>query len=172
MTQVYVSLGSNIEPESHICACLNALHHSFSELRCSTIYRTTAVGFAGAAFLNAVVGFHTELSSLELKTWLRQLEEQQGRERGALKFSARTLDLDLLLYAQRIDPTQQLPHADILAYAFVLQPLAELAPEQQHPILGKTFAELAAQQNIVADPLVAVHLTDAAQWQVNARNAS
>lgn len=172
MPKVYVSLGSNIEPELHICACLAALQARFSELCCSTIYRTPAVGFEGAAFLNAVVSFETDLSSLELKVWLRQLEDLQGRERNAQKFSARTLDLDLLLYADLIEASQKLPHPDIVNYAFVLQPLAALAPEQLHPILAIPLAALAAKQ-LKTDGQQALSVTKlscAEQWQLNARN--
>lgn len=172
MTQVYVSLGSNIEPETNLCACLLALQQTFGELRCSTIYRTPAVGFAGSAFLNAVVSFTTKLSSLELKAWLKQLEAQQGRVASTQKFSARTLDLDLLLYADLIKPAQKLPHPDILNYTFVLQPLAELAPEQKHPILGKSFASLAAKQLLTSEQILldAVDLPCAQVWQLNAQS--
>lgn len=169
MTRVYISLGSNIEPEFNICACLAAVYAKFGDLRCSTIYQTAAVGFAGESFLNAVLSFETALASLELKAWLKQLEIQQGREHSTQKFSARTLDVDLLLYADWIQPTQKLPHPDILHYTFVLQPLAELAPEQKHPILGKTFANLATQQLETSEhaPLKAILLPCAQQWQIN-----
>lgn len=169
MPQVYVSLGSNIEPELNLCACLAALYTRFGQLHCSTIYRTPAVGFEGEYFLNAVVSFKTELSSLELKTWFRQLEQQQGRQRSTQKFSARSLDLDLLLYADLIQPSQKLPHPDILNYSFVLQPLAELVPEQKHPILGHTFAFLAAKQLRTTEttPLTAQILACAQPWQTN-----
>lgn len=167
MAQVYVSLGSNIQPEMHVCACLQALSENFKGLRCSTIYHTAAVGFEGEPFLNAVVSFTTELTSLELKIWLRQLEEQQGRERGAQKFSARTLDLDLLLYKDIVEPAQKLPHPDILTYSFVLQPLAELAPKQNHPILGNSFSELAAKQLELTEALEPIRLDCAVQWQIN-----
>ena len=171
MAQVYVSLGSNIDPEQHFCACLQALNASFKDLRCSTIYHTAAVGFKGEPFLNAVVGFQTELTSLAIKLWLRELEEQQGRARGALKFSARTLDLDLLLYNDTVDPAQKLPHPDILTYNFVLQPLAELAPTQTHPVLGKSFSELAAKQLEQTEALEPIRLDCAVQWQINEQSA-
>lgn len=171
MPQVYVSLGSNIEPQLHVCACLQALSENFKDLHCSTIYRTAAVGFKGEPFLNAVVGFQTELTSVELKAWLRQLEEQQGRERGAQKFSARTLDLDLLLYNDIVEPAHKLPHPDILTYSFVLQPLAELAPTQNHPVLGKTFSALAAKQLELTEALEPIRLDCVVQWQINEQSA-
>lgn len=169
MPQVYVSLGSNIEPEVNLCACLVALQQAFGRLHCSTIYRSAAVGFEGEAFLNAVVNFYTELSSTELKAWLKQLEAQQGRKQSHQKFSARPLDLDLLLYADLIKPAQKLPHPDIVNYNFVLQPLAELAPEYQHPILGKSIANLAAKlaQTNEQATLTAVELSCAKPWQIN-----
>ncbi|SKA67646.1 2-amino-4-hydroxy-6-hydroxymethyldihydropteridinediphosphokinase [Thiothrix eikelboomii] len=172
MLEVYVSIGSNIEPELHFCACLAALHARFGQLQCSTIYRTPAVGFDGECFLNAVVSFHTELSSLALQAWLKQLETQQGRERSHQKFSARSLDLDLLLYADSIEPAQKLPHPDILHYNFVLQPLAELAPEQKHPILGESFADLAIKQLHTRKqvPLSPIELSCAQGWQTNGQS--
>lgn len=168
MPQVYVSLGSNIEPEANLCTCLGALQQAFGLLHCSTIYQTAAIGFAGEPFLNAVVSFNTELSSAELKAWLKQLEAQQGRVSSQQPFSARTLDLDLLLYADLIQPEQKLPHPDILQYNFVLQPLAELAPEHKHPLLGKTFTEL-AKQHLPHEPapLTPIHLACAKPWQVS-----
>lgn len=172
MPQVYVSLGSNIEPETNLCACLSALQQAFGDLRCSTIYQSAAIGFEGEAFLNAVVSFYTELSSTELKAWLKQLEAQQGRRQSHQKFSARPLDLDLLLYADLIKPAQKLPHPDILNYRFVLQPLAELAPEYQHPILSKSIASLAAKFAQTNEPaiLTAVELSCAKPWQINERS--
>lgn len=172
MPQVYVSLGSNIEPETNLCTCLSTLQQTFGHLRCSTIYRSAAIGFEGEAFLNAVVSFYTDLSSTELKAWLKQLEAQQGRRQGHQKFSARTLDLDLLLYADFIKPSHKLPHPDILNYSFVLQPLAELAPEYQHPILHKSIASLAAKlaQTNEQASLTAVELSCAKPWQINERN--
>lgn len=169
MPRVYVSLGSNIEPEIHLCQALAALNTNFANLLCSTIYQSAAVGFAGNPFLNAVVAFETDYSSLALKTWLKALEEQKGRERGAQKFSARTLDLDLLLYDDWIQAEQKLPHPDILNYQFVLQPLAELAPELKHPILGISYSALAAQQLERGGQvsLNAVQLACAKAWQVN-----
>lgn len=169
MPEVYVSIGSNIEPELNFCACLKALHAHFGSLQCSTIYRTPALGFEGEPFLNAVVSFHTELSSLALKTWLRDLEKQQGRQASPQKFSARSLDLDLLLYADLVEPTQKLPHPDILQYEFVLQPLLELAPKHKHPILGESLADLATQlhTNSESNSLIRIQLACAKPWQIS-----
>jgi 2-amino-4-hydroxy-6-hydroxymethyldihydropteridine diphosphokinase len=173
MRRVYVSLGSNIEPEINICQALAALHANFANLLCSTIYQSAAVGFEGNPFLNAVAAFETDYSSLALKTWLKALEEQQGRERGAQKFSARTLDLDLLLYDDWIQAEQKLPHPDILHYHFVLQPLAELAPELKHPILGISYSDLATKQLEIGEqmPLKDIQLDCAKTWQVNEQSA-
>lgn len=169
MPAVFVSIGSNIEPETNLCACLASLEQTFGALRCSTIYRSAAIGFEGEAFLNAVVSFYTKLSCTELKAWLKQLEVQQGRVPDQQKFSARTLDLDLLLYADLIHPDQKLPHPDILNYPFVLQPLAELAPAYKHPSLNKSLARLAKEQlkTHTLTYLAAVKLSCAKQWQVS-----
>lgn len=160
--QVYVSLGSNIQPVSNIKACLQALAAEFGALKCSTVYRTAAVGFSGPDFLNAVVGFQTTQSLADLKLWFRQLETSQGRERIEQPgWHARTLDVDLLLYADTIDVAHKLPHGDILKYAFVLYPLADIAPDDLHPVLNKTFRQMAAESTLDRSSLEAIDLAAA-----------
>ncbi len=141
--QVFISIGSNIDPKMHFRQCLAELRTQFGSLQCSTVYRTAAVGFIGADFLNAVVGFETCLSAPAIIEQLRSLETQHGRVRTAEKFSPRPLDLDLLLYGEGwIDPQLYLPHPDILRYAFVLKPLAEIAGEVIHPQQRVSIATL------------------------------
>ena len=77
-----------------------------------------------------------------IRTRLAELEAQAGRDRSAGKFSSRTLDLDLLLHGDHVDAALKLPHPDIKRYAFVLKPLADLAPNLRHPSLGTEIAEL------------------------------
>jgi 2-amino-4-hydroxy-6-hydroxymethyldihydropteridine diphosphokinase len=144
MPQAYVSLGSNICAEANICSCTRHLRDRFKNVVSSAVYRTPAEGFDGAPFLNSVVGFETAMSISELRTYLRNLEDIHGRVRSEDKFSSRTLDIDLLLYDNVVmQPEENLPHHDILRYAFVLLPLAEIAPEQTHPVLNKNFRQLA-----------------------------
>lgn len=142
-TEVFVSIGSNIKPEHHVRAALRALEEQFGSLRVSTVYQTKAVGFDGEDFLNLVVAFTTQEDVHKVYAGLTAIERANGRQPGAPKFSARTLDLDLLLYGNQVinEPGLHLPRAEILKYAFVLQPLAELAGEYKHPTTGKTLAE-------------------------------
>jgi 2-amino-4-hydroxy-6-hydroxymethyldihydropteridine diphosphokinase len=144
MARAWVSIGSNIEPEANVRGAVAALQRRFGALTVSTVYRTEAVGFEGQPFLNLVVGFDTDESPVEVFDALRAVEDAQGRTRSGPKFSARTLDLDLLLYDDRRTEVRgrPLPHPDILEYPFVLGPLAELVPDQRHPVDGRRYAEL------------------------------
>ena len=159
MASVYLSLGSNIEREANICACMQRLKHDFTDVVFSRIYETPAVGFVGEPFLNLVAGFSTELTPSALKQYLRDVETAQGRVHGEKKFSARTLDLDLLLYdALDLRPEHNLPHSDILKYPFVLFPLMEIAPSVLHPGIKQTIADIARDSELSPDTLHAIEL--------------
>ncbi len=153
--RAYASIGSNLEPERNIRDCIRLLKETFSPLTCSPVYRNPAVGFVGDDFYNLVVGFDTECPFSDLKDLFRRFEQAQGRQRGGPKFSARTLDLDLLTYGDLVMdlPGGVLPHPDILAYPFVLQPLADIAPDEYHPRVGKTYAELWRSQTPTSAPM-------------------
>ena len=140
----YISIGSNIDKEQHIPASLSALEQLFGQLTVSSIYESEAVGFIGNSFHNLIVGFDSDLDVKTVAKHLRQIELDNGRTRDCQKFSARTLDLDLILYGDLIinDGRLQIPRDEIECYAFVLEPLAEIAPNEKHPITSKTYAEL------------------------------
>lgn len=140
--RVYVSAGSNIDPRANLETACKALKQHYGALEISPLYESPAAGFSGPDFLNLVTGFRTEEAPGEIRKRLAALESQAGRDRSAGKFSSRTLDLDLLLYGDRVDASLNLPHPDIERYAFVLKPLADLAPDLRHPISGVTIAEL------------------------------
>lgn len=144
MTRGYISIGSNINKDEHIPASLRALAQTFGELAVSSIYETEAVGFTGDVFYNLVVGFDSDLEVKAVTKLLRQIELDNGRTRDSRKYAARTLDLDLILYGDLIinDGRLQIPRDEIEHYAFVLQPLAEIAPALKHPISGLCYAEL------------------------------
>lgn len=144
MAQVFLSLGSNIDRAKHIRAGLDALAQAFGDLNVSTVFESEAVGFEGENFYNLVVGMHTDLPVGQLASRLREIEDANGRVRGGAKFSARTLDIDILTYddlAGEFDGVK-LPRGEIVKNAFVLQPLAELVPARRHPLTGETFAEM------------------------------
>lgn len=144
MPRVWVSVGSNIDRERHIRAALRELRGLFGELVVSPLYETEAVGFAGDAFYNLVVGFDTGLAPGRLHELLRAIEARQGRERSGGKFASRTLDLDLLTYGDAVtdEGGKALPRDEILRYAFVLAPLADVAGDERHPELGERYRSL------------------------------
>lgn len=139
-----MSLGSNISPREQIVSAVTALREMFGELTVSPVYESQAVGFRGENFLNLVVGIRTQLTPKVLVSVLREIEESQGRVRGAEKFSSRTLDIDLLTYGDQIidSGSLQLPRDEILRYAFVLLPLSDVAGSERHPVTGQTYRGL------------------------------
>ncbi|MDG1752552.1 MAG: 2-amino-4-hydroxy-6-hydroxymethyldihydropteridine diphosphokinase [Thalassotalea sp.] len=143
MVQVYLSIGSNIDRESNLRSGLTALAELFDDLTLSSLFESEAVGFDGSPFYNMVVGFQTTQNIEQLSKTLREIEFKFGRELNAKKFSPRTLDLDILLYGDLIQTEPvQLPRDEITFNAFVLWPLAEIAPQQVHPVLKKTYQSL------------------------------
>jgi 2-amino-4-hydroxy-6-hydroxymethyldihydropteridine diphosphokinase len=160
MAQIYVSIGSNIEPLLHIRAAIADMRHYFGPLTLSSVYESEAIGFVGDNFYNLVAGFNTKQEIHAVAQLLRQIEQKNGRQRTTVKFNARTLDLDILLYDQIIltNDTLTVPRDEILKYAFVLFPLAEIAPTLKHPITGQTYAEIAQQFDNTKQPLWRVDL--------------
>ena len=155
MPQVYLSLGSNIDREQSIRRGVEQLAEQFGVLEISTVYESAAVGFEGDAFYNLVVGFQSECPWEQIQQQLRQIEEENGRARGSEKFAPRTLDIDLLIYGE-LDLQSQgidLPRAEIFKYAFVLRPLAEIAPEACHPQTGESYHQLWQQFDAEQQPL-------------------
>ena len=143
----YISIGSNIDKDKNIPTSLNALELHFGKLVISSIYESESVGFTGDSFYNLIVGFNSDLNVKEVAKILRQIELDNGRTRNSQKFSSRTLDLDLILYGNLIldDGRLQIPRNEIEHYAFVLEPLAEIAPDIKHPISGLSYADIWAR---------------------------
>lgn len=154
----FISIGSNIDRDKNTSSSILALKKLFGKITLSSIYESEPVGFMGEPFYNLIVGFNSGLEVKAIAKQLRQIERDHGRTRNCQKFSARTLDLDLILYGDLIisDGRLQIPRDEIESYAFVLEPLAEIAPELLHPISHKSYAELwqqfdknQAQQHLV-----------------------
>lgn len=141
MTTLALSIGSNIDAVSNIRAALNALAAQFEEMRCSTTFESQAVGFDGDNFLNLVVLAETDRSLDEVSAILKAIEDRLGRDRRQARFSGRTMDIDILLFGDETGAAAgiELPRAEITENAFVLQPLAELLPDEVHPATGKPY---------------------------------
>ncbi len=144
MPRVYVGIGSNIDKEENIRGAVRELTAHYGPLTLSPVYESEALGFEGENFYNLVAGFDTSRSTQEIKKLLSQIESRFGRLRQNKRFSSRTLDLDLLLYGDMVrhDDMANLPHPDIQRYAFVLRPLADIAPDLRHPETGLTCTRM------------------------------
>ncbi len=138
--QVWVGVGSNVEPVPHLQLAVAAMAERYGGLRQSSVYENPPVGFSGADFLNMVVGLDTADSAQQVTGFLESIHRQVGRASGQQQFGPRKLDLDLLLFGVLVDPAARVPRADVLRYAFVLGPLAEAAPALRHPLSGMTMA--------------------------------
>ena len=144
MPRVYVGIGSNIDRENSIRGGVRELTAHYGRLTLSPVYESKALGFEGENFFNLVAGFDSAESVERIKQVLAEIESRLGRVRGAERYSARTLDLDLLLYGDMVqhDGQVDLPHPDIRRYAFVLRPLADIAPDLRHPETNLSCAEM------------------------------
>lgn len=147
MIKVYLGLGSNVDAAFHLRSGLDALQVHFGALQLAPVYESEAVGFDGENFLNTVVQIETDCSVGALLSILRDIENASGRDRNAARFSARTLDIDILCYGGALGTIDgvHLPRDEIVKNAFVLRPLADLAPGWLHPGLHKTASQLWAE---------------------------
>ncbi|MCK9539473.1 2-amino-4-hydroxy-6-hydroxymethyldihydropteridine diphosphokinase [Dokdonella sp.] len=142
--RAWLSLGSNLDPVRHLRAALAELRQRFGEIIVSPAYRFAAVGFEGPEFINLAAGIDSDLDAFALNDWLHALEDRHGRRRDVPRFSSRTLDIDIVLFGDLVleGPGHlQLPRRD-LAQAFVLKPLADIAPEVREPRSGRRLVEL------------------------------
>lgn len=147
MVRVYVAIGSNLNKEENIRGAVRALSTAFGPLDLSPVYESEAQGFKGGNFYNLVAGLTTSKSINNVKETISEIEARFGRARKSGHVTSRTVDLDLLLYDEIVchDLHVSLPHPDIQRYAFVLLPLADIAPTLKHPETGQTFSEMWSQ---------------------------
>jgi 2-amino-4-hydroxy-6-hydroxymethyldihydropteridine diphosphokinase len=122
--QYFLSIGSNINAETNIIFAIEQLNKILTNTKFSSIYKTKAEGFEGDDFLNLVVAGESDLSFEDLNKKLKDIENESGRKRDVPKFSARTLDIDIVL---QIDEDEILYESDeIEKYTFVSEPLKEV----------------------------------------------
>jgi len=148
-----VGLGSNVgDRRAHLQAARDAMAAlpGTALIAFSSVHETEPVGVSGQGlYLNAAARLRTELDSRDLLEALMSIERAEGRQRsaGAQRWGPRTLDLDLLLYGDRVieGPGLIVPHPRMHQRAFVLAPLSEVAPEMRHPVLDMSIEELAAR---------------------------
>ncbi len=165
MVDVYVGIGSNIEPHRHIKMAMTLLSARFPSIEYSRVFESEAVGFNGANFLNLVGRFSSSdvelgpVASLDLEKncgddfdqtklvaslaqQLKRIEDDIGRVRGGEKFAARNIDIDILLFGElRSERPVQLPRGEILENAYVLWPLSEMSPNLTLPKSKITYTE-------------------------------
>ncbi len=146
MPKAYIGLGSNMgEREDNINRAIDALDSTdgIDVAKMSSIYETEPVGYLDQPdFLNAVVEIDTDLAPKELLARTKSIEKQLRRRRG-IRWGPRTIDLDILLFdnLEMSETDLKLPHPEVRNRAFVLVPLAELAPEYELPD-GKSVSQL------------------------------
>lgn len=144
-TMVYLSLGSNIGDRAmNLREAIERLGELGRVAAVSSLYETEPVEFTEQPwFLNCVVELETSLTPVQLLAGILEIEKQMGRYRGKKK-GPRNIDLDVLLYGDRIvdSPELTIPHPAMEERRFVLAPLAEIAPEVTHPVCKKSVREL------------------------------
>jgi 2-amino-4-hydroxy-6-hydroxymethyldihydropteridine diphosphokinase len=142
---VYLSLGSNVGDRARsLNAAIERLRAFGEVVAISSFYETEPVEFTAQPwFLNCAIKLNTEQTPQQLLAGILEIEQQLGRQRGQQK-GPRTIDLDILLYGNSMvdDPGLTIPHPAMSQRRFVLEPLAEIAPDVRHPLLKQSILEL------------------------------
>ncbi|MFL0801813.1 MAG: 2-amino-4-hydroxy-6-hydroxymethyldihydropteridine diphosphokinase [Agarilytica sp.] len=141
MPKILLGIGSNINREENIRSGIETLSKVVSGMCVSPVYESPAFGFSGDNFFNLVVLGETDRFLSELVGLLREIEFTHGREKDATKFSSRYLDIDVLIYGEKVGLFEglELPRPEILTQSYVLKPIVDIAPELVHPKEGKRF---------------------------------
>lgn len=163
MCTVAFSLGSNINPDQHLHEALDALQARYGHLRTSSVFESESVGFNGANFLNMVAVIETEEPLTALAQFLKEYEDEHGRQRAGPKFSARTVDIDILTFGETCGVKNgiELPRAEIVDNAYVLWPMSQVFYDEVHPLTGKTYGALWAGYDKQRQKLWSIDFT----WQ-------
>jgi 2-amino-4-hydroxy-6-hydroxymethyldihydropteridine diphosphokinase len=158
--RVYVAAGSNVDAERNLALAARELRRAFGAVRFSPAYRNVAVGFEGPDFINLVAGFETTRDVQGVVAELQRIEGLCGRARHAPKWAPRSMDLDILLFGAMLsdEPGLVLPRPDLVKRPYMLGPMADIAPAERHPTLGRTIGELWAAFDREAHPMTTVPL--------------
>ena len=143
MTQVYVSIGSNINAEENITLVKSKLEKLFT-CSFSDVFHSNAIGFKGKDFLNLAAGFKYKSDPYSLNNILKNIEVEMGRDQDQKGMSDRVIDLDIILFGKLIiqDKDFSIPSQDIKNHLFVLEPLAQIAEKQIHPVFNISFGDM------------------------------
>ena len=149
VNDVYLSLGSNIEPEFHLPQAVAELKQ-FGQIKAvSSVWQSSAIGTSGQPdFLNAALLLETSLSAMELRQKaIAQIENSLGRVRTEDKNAPRTIDIDIVLFNHDILDfgRRRIPDSELLNHAYVAIPMAEVAPDYHHPEVNITLKEIASR---------------------------
>ena len=160
VSEVYVAAGSNVEPERYLRLAAKESALKFPGARFSAAYKNAAVGFEGEDFINFVVGFSTDMPVEAVIAELQRIEGLCGRTRDAPKWAPRSMDLDILVFGDRVCdlPGLVLPRPDLLKRPYMLGPMAELAPDFLHPSRLSTMAQLWENFDRAAHSMVRVEI--------------
>ncbi len=144
LKRIYLGIGSSENREENIRSGVSDLVEAFPGSLVSPVYETEAIGFVGEPFYNLVVGFDSDIGLRQLFVMTRAIEEAHGRQRFSAKCSGKMLDIDILIYGDLVGVHEdiELPRDEIVSRAFVLCPLADIAPDELHPVLQRSYSEL------------------------------